>query len=142
MKIVEDYPPNFEAIKKVFPDMSKNPVFCYGDTIYNPFKVKITPDIEVHEEVHSKQQGFNIDGWWEDYLNDKDFRLKQEIMAYGAQYFFVSKSDMPRKILSRYLDGLAEQLSSSLYGSLVSHNEAKSKIRNASRKYNDIASSK
>lgn len=143
MKILNEFPPNYEDIKKTFPEMEvMKPVFCYEDNIYNPFNVRITPDLQVHEEVHSKQQGFNPADWWQRYLNDKEFRTDQEIMAYGTQLFFVSQSDIPKKRLEEYANSLAEQLSSGLYGSVLSFGEAKSKIKRACKNLMKIKNEK
>lgn len=131
MIIKEDFPPNIEMIKIFFPHLEEyKPVFCYGDTLYNPFKAKLTIDIEVHEEVHSKQQGTDPEGWYYNYFHDIHFRLKQEIEAYGTQLQFINSLHLPSKMREWKEEKLAEGLSSPLYGSMVSYAEAKSKIRN------------
>lgn len=133
MKIVEDYPPNFNHIIEVFGDIEEfTPIFCYGDTIFNPFKIKITPDLEAHERVHSYQQMkfATPDAWWIKYLYDKDFRLEQEIEAYGTQYALAMQSGVRGKMLDWVKENIARSLSCGLYGNLLSYGEAESKIRN------------
>lgn len=127
MKTVETYPPNYQDIVDGLGDVT-GAVFCYGDTIHNPFKRDITPDIEVHEQVHSKQQGDFPEVWYYKYLNDKDFRLEQEIEAYAAQYAFIKKH-MSGSLLKWGLDNMAQALSGESYGNLLSHNDAVCKIR-------------
>lgn len=128
MKISLDYPPNYREIVDSLGDIT-GAVFCYGDTIYNPFSVEILPDIEVHERVHSGQQGDAIKMWYHKYLTDAQFRLSQEIEAYGEQYNFI-KNLMGGSLLRWRLEQMAQALSGKEYGHLVSYGEAISKIRN------------
>ncbi len=129
MKVSENYPPNYAQYKEYFPSLKEfHPVFCYGDTIHNPFKVNLTPDILKHEEVHMKQQGNFIDIWHNKYFLDPEFRLQQEVEAYAVQYRFI-KQFMKGKLLDWGLDQMAHSLSSELYGNLLTFGQAKSKIR-------------
>lgn len=131
MKIIEKNPPNIEDIKKYFPHYEKHqPLFCYGDTIYNPFKLEVAKDLEVHEEVHSKQQGEFPDVWYYKYFNDLQFRLEQEKEAYGEQYKFIKGLDMSRNLKDWKKEKMAEALSGELYGNLISYVEAERLIRN------------
>lgn len=135
MKVSEKYPPNFKLIKAVFPNCGTyKSIFCFGDTIYNPFGARITPDLEVHERVHEKQQGENPRQWWNRYLTEPAFRLEQEIEAYGAQYHFVKYS---LKLSSKWCEWLLNQAADSLsheqYGNLVEFAVAKSRIRNIAK---------
>jgi hypothetical protein len=129
MKIEVGYPPNIEYIKQALP-INETVVFAYGDTIYNPHDLEILPDIEAHEEVHQKQQGIDPQGWWLRYLTDPQFRLDQEIEAFGVQFAYVRARIKDKNLLYRYLFGIAINLSSSIYGNLISHAQAESKIRN------------
>lgn len=139
MKIKEELPPNYLDIVKVFPNLEETkPIFCYGDTIYNPWKRNVTPDLEIHEEVHFKQQGTAPDLWWDKYLSDEQFRLNQETEAYGEQYKFAQKLvDEIRggsKMKKWALESMAKALSGETYGSLLTYHEAEAKIRNYGRK--------
>lgn len=130
MKIIEDFPPNYTLIQTVFSNCEKyKALFCYGDTIYNPFKVKVTPDLEVHEQTHSKRQGNNPDEWWMKYLSNPQFRLEEEIIAYGTQYALARKV-AHRKMSDWVKEKCAQSLSGELYGNIISYGEAESKIRN------------
>lgn len=132
MKIKNEYPPNYKEIAQVFDLSGKKPIFTYGDTIYNPHGSTIEPHLEVHEQVHVEQQGDDPKGWWDKYLVDPQFRLNQELEAYGKQYQY-AKEHLPNKALKHFLFLIASDLSSEMYGSLLSHNEAESKIRNQAR---------
>lgn len=127
MKTSTEYPPNYADITEALGNVD-GAVFCYGDTIYNPFWRDITPDIELHESVHSRQQGAYPDVWYYKYLNDKGFRLEQELEAYAEQYAF-TKRHMSGKLLDWGLDNMAQALSGIMYGDLLSFNEARTKIR-------------
>lgn len=128
MKILDEYPPNYRDIVDALGDVT-GAVFCYGDTIYNPFAIEILPDIEIHEQVHSKQQGDAVNMWYHRYLTDAHFRLAQEIEAYGEQYNFIKKL-MGGSLLKWRLDQMAQALSGKEYGNIISYGEAISKIRN------------
>ena len=57
MEYKNEFPPNYEEIKKVFPVEDKNDVvFTYGQVCYNPYNIEIERHLEVHEEIHAKQQ--------------------------------------------------------------------------------------
>lgn len=130
MKIVEVFPPNINEINNALGDCSKSkPVYCYGSTIYNPYKRVITPDVEIHEQVHSRQQGQFPEIWWEQYFVDKEFRLNQEIEAYGTQYDYVLKHIEQGKLRRWMLEKLSMELSGSAYGNLISYAKAESRIR-------------
>lgn len=136
MKILEEFPPNFKEIEKVFPNLEKSkPIFSYGDTIYNPYKAKVTPDLEVHEAVHGKQQKGDPKTWWGYYLVDPEFRLSQETEAYGAQYCFLKETIKIPKITDWYLDKISLSLSGELYGNMLNYAQAKSRIRNFYKNY-------
>ena len=133
MKILNQLPPNYELITISDLKPTKDTTYCFGSVIYNPSGKKLTPDIEHHENLHSKQQGDNPDLWWNLYLSDKQFRMNQEIAAYGEQYAFAKEHGVKGKLLEWALDNMAKALSGEEYGSLISYGEARSKIRNYSK---------
>lgn len=134
MKIKNEYPPNFNMIQMYLPLGDSKPIFCYGDTIYNPFEQEVTKDLEIHEEVHQKQQGNNIEEWWGRYLAEPEFRLQQEIEAYGTQYAFVKQ--ITHGELREWLkEKMAQALSGEMYGSIISYQKAESAIRNYAKNH-------
>lgn len=129
MRQSTDYPPNYREILDAIPAvLNTKPIFCYGDTIYNPHGREITPDLELHEAVHTRQQGASPEAWWSRYLSDADFRLAQELEAYGEQFALV-KRHMRGRLRDYALNSMAQALSGATYGHLLSHGEAVSKIR-------------
>lgn len=140
MKLVREAPPNFEEIKRV---LSPNPntVFAYGDTLYAPTlheKVEIPDHLWVHEQTHEVQQGYDPAAWWTKYLSDVEFRLKQEIAAYGNQYRFVKSQGLPGWMEEKFLESFARDLSSETYGNIITHGAARSKIRNMANSIHEI----
>lgn len=130
IKILEEFPPNYEAIKARFDLEGTKPLFTYGRTIYNPHKAVLRSDLLVHEEIHCKQQGDTPEEWWEKYLTDDDFRLAQELDAYAVQYGYVKElPQVDAKKSAWFLDRCAETLSSPMYGNLLTFQKAKTAIR-------------
>lgn len=130
MKIVQGFPPNIRKINKVFKLSGFNPIFTYGDTIYNPLGDPISQDLMIHEETHGRQQqAYGPEQWWEMYLENATFRLTQEVEAYGEQYKFL-KSVLNRKGRKGILQVLAGNLSSAMYGNIINKKEAEELIEN------------
>lgn len=141
MKIVRGLPPNYEEIAKTL-GPTEHTCFTYGDTLYVPSLPEgqeVPAHLLIHEEIHVKQQGSEPDEWWNKYLADAEFRLAQELEAYGAQYAYIRtlKDGDDKIIRAKYrknaLEALGKDLSSPVYGSILSWPEAMSKIRNASK---------
>lgn len=134
MKTSPELPPNYADIEGAFhPDLSRV-VITYGDTVYN-VKEPLSPDLMLHEQTHVEQQGDNPKAWWDKYIADPEFRLDQELEAYGKQYAFAKKIMKDRNFLYRFLFGIAADLSSSMYGRILTHGQAESKIRSAAKPY-------
>jgi hypothetical protein len=114
MEIINDWPPNIKKIRKYVSPTNKT-IFTYGDTIYNPGGGKIDLALMAHEETHSKQQAdVGVDDWWERYLSDNSFRLRQEVQAYKVQ---IKKSGGNRTLIQK----CAHDLSSPIYGEIISY---------------------
>lgn len=128
MIIREEYPPNIKEIEKVFDIKDrKDLVFTYGDKLYNPYKIKLVPHLIIHETVHSEQQK-DPKEWWDKYLKDPDFRLEQELEAYAKQYAY-AKPQLNAKGQELFLEKISFDLSSEVYGNIVSYQKAESDIR-------------
>ena len=132
MKIINEFPPNFEDIARKFDFKDLKPVFTYGDKIYNPSAGHISEDLLKHEEVHERQQGNygSVQDWWLRYLNDDIFRMSQELEAYRTQYKFVVDKGTTRDIRRQFLQDLAKNFSSKLYGNIINKNQALEFIKN------------
>lgn len=113
MKILTMFPPNYWQINAAFNVRGRPVIFCYGDTIYNPKRIKVGPDLIAHESVHSVQQDRDPAAWWQRYIDDPRFRLHEEIAAHRAEYR-----------VSGERHEIARRLSSGLYGNLISFDQA------------------
>ena len=124
----QDFPPNYEEIKKHF-ELTGDEIFAYGETLYNPNKKILTPDLINHEMLHIQQQAGKTEEWWDLYLKDKEFRCSQEIPAHQVQYFTAKKYIRDRNKLFNYLKQLAINLSGKTYGQMMTFNEAVEQIK-------------
>lgn len=130
MEIVKELPPNIREIVKVFDLDGLQPVFAYGDKLYNPGGHDISDDLMVHEETHQKQQAkIGVEQWWAMYLENPTFRLSQEVEAYREQYKFI-KEKYVRQVRRHMLQQMAKNLSSKLYGNIISKKDAEDLISN------------
>ena len=128
MQVLNKWPPNIAEIQKVFPVSQFNPVFTYGNTLYNPTGGRIPPDLIAHEEIHEKQQAkMGAENWWKLYLENKSFRLEQEAEAYRRQYEY-GQSNYNRQQRKSLYHEILKHLSSALYGNLITIKQAKELI--------------
>ena len=130
LKIVNDFPPNYADIIKVFRLVvdKKSVVFAYGDTIFNPFYVQVPPEIVIHEQVHCLRQAEYEGGpaaWWDRYLHDRQFRLLEELLAHRAEYKALMEAVPNRKMRKGCLAYMAKKLAAPLYDHNISVNLAK-----------------
>lgn len=132
MKIINAVPPIFDAIVQAGMQPHGHVLYTYGDELYIPSGLTPSDEIMAHEKWHSKQQ-LGIEGgrdaWWERYLEDPYFRMQQEAEAYAVQYNAYCNKVQDRNHRARYLHAIALQLSSPLYGKIISHSAATKLIR-------------
>ena len=127
-------PPVWDRVKEMF-TIGGGTLFAYGDTVYNPGKIRIGEDLLRHEETHLEQQDGSREKaaeWWDQYLADPEFRIQQEVEAYGEQFKFICRNannGKYRNQQARWLHALAGQLSSPMYGSVIKHAEAYRRIK-------------
>jgi hypothetical protein len=128
MKLSHDIPAIYHKCHEKFGvNWSKGVIITYGDTVY--CKYDLGQDKIVHESTHIKQQEkIDKDEWWNKYLEDKDFRLSQEVEAYRNEAKFIRKSIKDRNSQARLLHQIYIDLSSSIYGNICTFNEAKNFI--------------
>ena len=129
---VSAYPPNIREIQKVFHiEGRKGIVFTHGQVIYNPDMGHLDDPLMFHEATHSLQQDeLGVDAWWKKYLEDKDFRLSQELQAYHQQYKKYCKTQKDRNKIAQYLHRLAVDCSGEIYGNMITYTEALKQIKN------------
>lgn len=130
--LVIDYPPLFDEISAAFPVKGRTVIYSWGNRIYNPSKIIVTPELLAHERVHGMRQGENeqsIIDWWKRYIDDEQFRLSEELPAHQAEYQWLV-DNANRKHRRGALSSVATKLSSPLYGGMLSHKQAKEFILN------------
>lgn len=113
-----------ERCEAAFDLTDAQPVWTYGDTIYNPFDAPMDIPMEAHEATHMKQQGDHPEEWYEQYLKDPVFRYDQELEAFRAQFQEAKNLSKDRELLSNYVRLLAQALSSPMYGKLSTVSES------------------
>lgn len=121
-------PPLFDKIHAKFDVAGKPIIFAFGQVIYNPERIKIPSTLFAHEKVHGERQGkqfSDIENWWLRYIEDKEFRFTEELLAHRAEYHAYRKLHGPGQRTAKYLDQVAEKLSSPLYGGLVTPKTAR-----------------
>lgn len=110
--------PLLEEYKKYFA-VDKNTIFALGEHIYT--NNDLTDDLLVHELVHLKQQEeMGVTEWVYDFLHDPEARLRFEVQAYREQI----KSIKDRNYRTKVLYQSAKNLSSALYGNIITNSQA------------------
>jgi len=136
MDILEQFPPNINEIRQYLDVDKHKPFFCYGNTLYNPFKQIIPEDILFHESIHAKQQTnyFSPDFWWQKYLMDREFRKEVELEAFARQYLWL-KQYVPEKAYREALEDFSVILSSDLYDLNLNKYQARTLLSIKSKEY-------
>ena len=129
MKIVRGFPPNFNAIARVFPQaVSTTTLFAYGDTIYTRMPGPIDPALLRHEATHGARQGADPAAWWDRYLRDDLFRFEEELAAHVQEYLYIRDAGYGRSFRRHSLRLIANRLAGPLYGRMVTKARAKELI--------------
>ncbi len=142
IEITNAQPPLWRWIHEAFPEASLDKqIFAFGKRIYWANQVSNPLPLETihHEFTHLKQQGFSFMGavkWWRRYANDKVFRMDQEIEACQAAWKYANTALNAAKWsdgqkLTAYLNTMARNLSSEVYGNAITFEEAKRRISGA-----------
>lgn len=112
-----------KAVEQFGVDFYNGIIFTVGDTIYS--NQPLSYSLEAHEYTHVLQQtSIGYKKWWKQYFKNEEFRLIQETEAYRNQYKFIEKTTKDRNKRFKYLNQIAKELSSPMYGSIISYKEA------------------
>jgi hypothetical protein len=138
MRVLVERPPNYDRLLEHFPGAARA-FFAWGDIIYNPHSIALTPALLAHERVHGMRQNMvkpqgelsGIEVWWEGYIQFPEFRLEEEVEAHIVEYKVLCQGFPNRAARRRNLVQLAARLSGPLYGRLISLKDAKARILNA-----------
>ena len=124
MNIVIDFPPIYDEIRSAFPIVGRGVIFAWGNKIYNPFRVDIPPQLIAHERMHSLQQGNDVYGWWRRYIDEKEFRLAEEILAHIVEMKYQLGPNPNRQTRRQILRSTAKRLANPLYRYGISREQA------------------
>lgn len=106
--------PLLKEYSKVFKTTSDT-IFAFVDTIYT--NNSLPEHLIIHEIVHLKRQNkLGVDVWVDKFLTNKEFRLKEEVLAYQAQL----KSVKDREARYKLSILCARTLSSDMYDNICS----------------------
>jgi len=130
MRVVQALPPLFDEIDAAFNVRGKRVIFAWGDKIFNPAGITVTPELLAHEQVHGERQGADVEGWWRRYIAEPEFRLLEEIPAHVEEFKSLCAQHAHRWHSKRamrrtFAAAIARKLSSPLYGGLISFAQAK-----------------
>lgn len=107
-----------EEYKKHFA-VTKDTIFAYDHKIYT--NNNLPKHLIVHEQTHHTQQDRDgLEYWVENYLNNPKYRLEQEIEAYKRQLESINDRNLRAKV---WIES-AKNLSSHLYGNIITYKEA------------------
>lgn len=129
MKLSNHIPAIYPRLKKAFGiSWDKGIIITYGEGVYCKHPL---PDYKIaHEQVHVEQQlAIGADKWWNKYIADKEFRLAQEIEAYQVEFNFIKTHMAGSSERDEIIDRIYRALSSSIYGNIISYEEAKQIIK-------------
>ncbi len=124
MNIVIDFPPIYDEIRSVFPMAGRGVIFAWGNKIYNPSNVYIPPQLIAHEREHGRRQGSDIRGWWGHYLDEKEFRLAEEILAHIVEMEYLLGPKSNRQTRRQILRSTSKRLANPLYRYGISRAQA------------------
>lgn len=129
MKIFNQEPAIYKECQRVFGvgEWRAGLVIAYDNAIYCYNDLSERPDIIAHEQVHLAQQNLiGVEKWWEQYLADPAFRLREEVAAYRAQVSFV-RMNYERNRAVRLIQCFCKDMVD-LYGGMITSKEAAYKL--------------
>lgn len=117
MKVLIAQPPNLAEIERVFPNRGDGVIYAYGDTIFNPNNAQIPRSILAHEGAHGDRQLnlIGVDRWWRQYLDDPEFRYREEVIGHAAEYLQQLPYACDRNAIARLVTSTAVRLLAEFY---------------------------
>lgn len=122
--VSNEIPDIFYALKNKFGIEWSNVIISYYPKIYS--KNSFNEIKMIHELTHLKQQeDYGVKEWWARYLQDDTFRLEQELEAYRNETIFILENVTDRNESYKLRSTICHDLSSPMYGNLISLEEAR-----------------
>lgn len=116
MEIRFERPPLWAEINAKFKVQGKPVIFSWGNIIYNPERIVVSPELVIHEHVHGQRQAPGIVEWWQHYIQNEEFRYAEELLAHKAEFAFLAVGVKDRNVRNKLLVRTAGRLTSPLYG--------------------------
>lgn len=124
MKTNHEVPLVFHKLKEKFGVKWGSIIIAYYPDIY--CAIDIPEQKYVHEKVHlDRQKLMGVGEWWGRYLSDDAFRLNEEVLAYRVEVEWIKKNVVTRNERRYLLNKIYTDLSSYVYGHIVSKDKAK-----------------
>lgn len=125
MSILISEPPIYDRLVEKFNvSMDNGLIIAYYPNIHCRFEI---PELKrIHESIHlARQKDMGVEFWWDLYLSNEQFRLEEELLAYGAEIKAIRELDIDRNNRRFLLNEIYTNLSSSMYGNLLTKEQAK-----------------
>lgn len=114
MEIKNTIPPIYYKLQDKFGVKWNDIIIAYAPDIYAP--KSFPKQKEVHEAIHiMRQQEIGVDIWWGMYLENKDFRLAEELIAYKAEIEWIKQKVATRTERRLLMKHIYKSLASSVY---------------------------
>ncbi len=122
--IKKEIPPIYDRLHQKFGiKWDDGVIIAYDGAIW--CKENLEPQKIIHENKHiERQKEIGNDAWWQLYLDNDVFRLEEEVVAYRAELEFIKRHIKNREMVFHAKRDIAENLSSSIYGNMVTKQEA------------------
>lgn len=129
--LIHNKPAIYDVLKDKFGvNWDDGIIITYAPDIYCKFP--LTEFKVEHEITHiTQQEKYGVDEWWNRYLIDVEFRLSQEIEAYLNEARLIKKKVKDRNKRFLYIQQISKDLSSSIYGNIISYEQASKLLHNA-----------
>ncbi|MBU0598792.1 hypothetical protein KKF61_07470 [Patescibacteria group bacterium] len=120
--------PYLDDYKKVFPT-TDDTIFVFYDTIYTNKDLTDYYDVLAHELKHLQRQGkIGAAKWIKQYIENSKFRLEEELIAYRHQLKVVKQTGDRQELSHIYIE-CCQNISSDLYGNMITYPEALKKLK-------------
>ena len=120
-------PPIYDALDREFGiSKHKGIIISYAPAIYCNID-NLPEHLIEHEKVHIRQQTeIGVENWWQKFIDDPKFRLDQEVEAYRVQVKWLQENteSLSRNERRGWIKKCAEDLSSGIYGNIISYEQA------------------
>lgn len=124
IEVIHEKPEIYERLHRTFNvEWDKGIIIAYNGKIYCKFNPP--PQKIYHESIHlNEQEKLGNEIWWEMYITNDKFRLDEELKAYRAEVRFIRKAIKNRNDAFEMIRRIAHDLSSQIYGNIISKDEA------------------